>query len=190
MNYQKSAKKLAEYRGQIAGLRKKMRAVQTAIEPEEVDDYAFKTARGTVHLSDLFGKKETLFVVHNMGKSCPYCTLWADGFNGAYAHLQNRAAFVVASPDAPDKQKEFAASRDWKFPMVSYQGTTFGETMGYCRDGNFMPGVSVFKRKGKKIVRVSDTSFSPGDDFCYVWHFFDLIPEGPDGWRPKYQYAG
>jgi hypothetical protein len=39
------------------------------------------------------------------------------------------------------------------------------------------------------IVRMSDASFSPGDDFCSVWHFFDLIPEGAAGWQPKYNYA-
>ena len=53
-----------------------------------------------------------------------------------------------------------------------------------------MPGVSVFKRKGDKIMRVADTAFSPGDDFCTVWHFLDLIPEGAAGWQPKYKYAG
>jgi hypothetical protein len=41
-----------------------------------------------------------------------------------------------------------------------------------------MPGVSVFKRDGNGIVRVSDTSFSPGDDYCTLWHFFDLLPGG------------
>ena len=48
---------------------------------------------------------------------------------------------------------------------------------------------AVFKRAGDKIVRVADTSFSPGDDFCNVWHLFDLIPEGAGGWQPKFGYA-
>jgi predicted dithiol-disulfide oxidoreductase (DUF899 family) len=189
MNYAKTAQKLKEYRGQIADLRKKMRKLHAEIEPEEVKDYEFTTADSTTRLSQLFGKKDTLFVVHNMGAGCPYCTLWADGFNGAFDHLQSRAAFVVASPDPPDKQKEFAQSRGWKFPMVSYQGTDFAADMGYRGKSGYLPGVSVFKRKGKTIVRVADTSFSPGDDFCFVWHFFDLIPEGAEHWQPKYKYA-
>ena len=41
-----------------------------------------------------------------------------------------------------------------------------------------MPGVSVFRREAGTIVRVSDTGFSPGDDFCTLWHFFDLLPGG------------
>jgi hypothetical protein len=45
-----------------------------------------------------------------------------------------------------------------------------------------MPGVSVFRREGDSILRVSDTSFSPGDDFCSLWHFFDLLPGGVGDW--------
>ncbi|MBI4275410.1 MAG: DUF899 family protein [Rhizobiales bacterium] len=190
MNYKDTSKRLAEYRGQIAALRKKMREVQAETEPQEVKDYEFSGSAGKIRLSDLFGTHDTLLIIHNMGTGCPYCTLWADGFNGVVDHLQNRAAFVVASPDTPEQQRKFAASRGWKFPMVSHHGTSFADDMGYSRDGHAMPGVSVFKRKGGKIARVSDTSFSPGDDFCTVWHLFDLIPEGAAGWQPKYKYVG
>src|SRR5262249_3771957 len=172
MSYKATSEKLNEYRHQIADLRKKMRETQATIEPEPVQDYAFTRADGgKVRLSELFGDKDTLFVVHNMGAGCVYCTLWADGFNGVYEHLRSRAAFVVSSPDAPAQQQTFAASRGWKFPMISYHGTSFGEDMGYRMNGKSQPGVSVLKRKDGKIVRVSDTSFSPGDDFCAVWHF-------------------
>jgi hypothetical protein len=30
---------------------------------------------------------------------------------------------------------------------------------------------------------------SPGDDFCTVWHRFDLLPEGADDWAPKFTYG-
>jgi hypothetical protein len=49
--------------------------------------------------------------------------------------------------------------------------------------------MSVFKRAGGKILRVSDVTWSPGDDFCTIWHMFDLLPEGPAGWRPELQYS-
>jgi predicted dithiol-disulfide oxidoreductase (DUF899 family) len=191
MSYKGTAEKIREYRRQIGDLRGKMRAAQATIEPDEVKDYEFRRADGgAVKLSELFGDKDTLFVVHNMGASCPYCTLWADGFNGVFEHLRSRAAFVLASPDGPEQQRTFAQGRGWRFPMVSCRGTTFPQDMGYWRDDQPMPGVSVFKRVGGRIVRVSDTSFSPGDDFCSVWHFFDLIPEGAAGWQPRYSYPG
>jgi predicted dithiol-disulfide oxidoreductase (DUF899 family) len=190
MSYKHTAEKLAAYRQQIAELRQKMREAQAAIEPEEVKDYALKRAEGgSARLSELFGDKSDLFVIHNMGRSCPYCTLWADGFNGTYDHLSNRAAFVVSSPDPPERQRQFAQSRNWKFPMVSHEGTTFAEDMGYRGTDGWLPGVSVFRREGGRIVRVSDAAFSPGDEFCSVWHLFDLIPEGTAGWQPKYKYG-
>ncbi len=191
MSYKRTSEQIADYRRQIAELRKKMRDAQAAVEPEEVNDYTFQKADGgSARLSDLFGDKDTLFVVHNMGASCPYCTLWADGFNGVYEHLANRAAFVLSSPDAPEQQRKFAAGRGWRFPMVSDQGTTFGEDMGYRVNGQARPGLSVLKRQNGKIVRVADTAFSPGDDFCAVWHFLDLLPEGAAGWQPKFRYVG
>jgi len=189
MNYRESTGRLADYRRQITDLREKMREVQAAIEPQEVRDYEFATPSGMVRLSALFGDKDTLFVIHNMGTGCASCTMWADGFNGVFPHLRDRAGFVVSSPDTPERQREFAAGRGWKFPMVSIQGTTFAEDMGYRTNGNVMPGVSVFRRKGDRIMRVGDTAFNQGDDFCGVWHLLDLIPEGAAGWQPKFSYG-
>ena len=188
MLYREVSEKTAAYRRDIAALRKKMQALQTEAEPEEVENYRFATADGPVRLSELFAGKEYLFVIHNMGKSCPACTMWADGFNGVLPHLENRAAFVVSSPDDPATQRAFAASRGWRFRMVSHQGTSFAADMGYRGDKGWQPGVSVFRRDGDKIYRVSDTEFGPGDDFCTVYHLFDLLPEGRGGWHPKFAY--
>jgi predicted dithiol-disulfide oxidoreductase (DUF899 family) len=190
MAYKETAAKLDAYRRQIADLRAKMREVQASVEPEEVPDYAFATPQGTVRLSELFGAKRDLIVIHNMGRSCAYCTLWADGFNGVYDHLVNRAAFVVSSPDPPDVQQSFAASRGWRFPMVSHADTTFAADMGYrAADGGWRPGLTTFRKDGDRVLRMSDASLSPGDDFCAVWHIFDLLADGRADWRPKFQYS-
>jgi predicted dithiol-disulfide oxidoreductase (DUF899 family) len=189
MNYREGSARLAEYRRKIAEIRAKMREALDATEPEEVADYVFTNPKGTVRLSELFGDKTDLIVIHNMGSSCPNCTLWADGFNGIYDHLRNRAAVVVSSPDRPEVQKKFAESRGWRFPMVGHHGTTFAADMGYrSEDGGWLPGISVFRRERGRILRVSDTGFSPGDDFCALWHIFDLLPGGAADWQPKYRY--
>jgi predicted dithiol-disulfide oxidoreductase (DUF899 family) len=58
--------------------------------------------------------------------------------------------------------------------------------MGYVgEDGGCLPGVSVLQRRETGIVRVSNAGFRAFDDFCTLWHLFDLLPEGPDGWRPR-----
>ncbi len=189
MTYKTTSQKLADYRAQITALRKQMRELQAAIEPEPVQDYEFSTPDGKVRLSALFGGKADLFMIHNMGTSCPSCTMWADGYNGIYQHIADRAAFVVSSPDQPEAQKKFAAARGWRFPIVSHAGTSFAADMGYRSERGWLPGVSVFQKQGGKIVRVSDTRFEPGDDFCAIWHMLDLLPEGAAGWRPKFAYS-
>ena len=189
MLYEDATKRLREVRGRIAELRDELREVQAKIEPAEVQDYKLTTAEGKpILLSELFGGRDHLFVVHNMGRSCPYCTMWADGFNGVIDHLENRAAFVVSTPDSPETQRKFADSRGWRFRMVSHEGTSFAGDMGYRRDDRWWPGVSVFQRDGDQIVRVSDTEFGPRDDFCSVWHLLELLPEGTEGWQPKFKY--
>jgi predicted dithiol-disulfide oxidoreductase (DUF899 family) len=188
MKYPEAANRLADYRRQIAAIRGKMREAQAEAEPHEVSDYEFQTPEGTVRLSQLFGDHEHLIVIHNMGKSCPACTMWADGYNGIHHHVSSRTAFVVSSPDPPQVQREFAASRGWKFLMVSHAGSSFAADMGFRTQEGWKPGVSVFRREGAKIFRVSDASFSPGDDFCTVWHLFDLLPGGPGDWRPRTRY--
>jgi predicted dithiol-disulfide oxidoreductase (DUF899 family) len=190
MKYSDGTRRLADFRRQIAAVRGEMRNIAAAIEPEEVRDYPFKTPDGERRLSELFGGKRDLFVIHNMGSSCPYCTLWGDGYNGIYPHLASRAGFVVSSPDAPEVQKAFAASRGWRFPMASHLGSSFAQDLGYrSAGGGWLPGISVFRREGERILRVSDSSSNPGDDFCALWHFFDLLPEGAGEWRPRFSYA-
>jgi predicted dithiol-disulfide oxidoreductase (DUF899 family) len=188
--YNETRARLAEHRKRIADLRREMRALQAATEPEPVEDYTLSTVDGPVRLSALFGDKDDLVVIHNMGRSCPNCTMWADGFNGIHRHLGDRVAFVVSSPDPPDIQQRFAASRGWGFRMVSHAGTGFAADLGYrTAEGGWLPGLSVFRRDGERILRVADASFSPGDDFCTVWHVLDLLPEGAADWGPQFEYG-
>ena len=190
MKYNTGSEMMNGYRREITEIRQKMRKAQAEIEPQEVANYVFATPTGPVRLSDMFGGHEDLMIIHNMGRSCPACTLWADGYNGIHAHVTSRAAFVVSSPDTPEVQQAFAASRGWKFPMVSHQSTSFAADMGYVtEEKRWRPGISVFQRRGEAIVRVSDTRLCPGDDFCTLYHFFDLLPDGAAGWSPKFSYS-
>jgi len=190
MNYVAGTKRMAAFREEIAAIRQKMRTALAETEPQEVQDYSFENLEGNVRLSQLFGNHDNLVVVHNMGTTCPACTMWADGYNGVHHHIVARTAFVLTSPDAPDIQKKFADSRGWKFPMVSHQGTTFAADMGYrSPEGKWWPGISSFKRDGGRILRVADTEVGPYDDFCPVFHLFDMLPGGATGWSPKFKYA-
>jgi len=161
--------------------RKELSDAQKNREPESVTDYTFEGPGKSITLSDLFGDKDDLFVIHNMGTSCPYCTLWADGFNGVFDHW-------LSSPDSVETQQRFKADRNWKFEMVSTGENTFASDMGYQNKQGHHPGVSVFSKSANGIHRVADTPFGPGDDFCAIWHLFDLLPDGSKGWQPRFAY--
>jgi predicted dithiol-disulfide oxidoreductase (DUF899 family) len=175
---------MMEMKKTLAGLRKE-------VEPVEVSDYVFKNHNGdSVHLSDLFDGKDELLLISNMGKLCRYCTLWADGFNGFTSHLENRAPFVVVSPDPPEIQKEFYTSRNWRFKMYSHERTSFIGEMGFqYHHGGVKPGVMTFRRDEQgKIFRMARSYFGPGDNYCPMWDFLDMLPLGEKDWAPQYAY--
>jgi predicted dithiol-disulfide oxidoreductase (DUF899 family) len=197
MTYAESMAAMDAKRKQITALHDELRAMQATVEPQAVQDYVLDGWDGPVRLSDLFGDKRDLILIHNMGVGCPCCTMWADGFNGIYEHLASRAAFVVSSPNPVEVQKKFAASRGWRFPMISYARSTLAQDLGYRhRDddefdeslGGWNAGVSVFHRDGDRILRVSDTEFDDGDDFCVAYHLFDLVPGLERMWTPRFSY--
>lgn len=178
--------------GQILALREKLSKLRAKMA-EPVEDYEFEEWNGAVQLSELFGDKRDLLVIHNMGASCAYCTLWADGLNGVLDHLTNRAAVVLITPDAVDTAMKFAESRHWRFHMVSDPSRAFSEKMGYwnVEEKSAFPGVSAFsKGEGGGIVRTGTASFGEFDDFCAVWHLFGLLKDGANGWAPQYRYMG
>ncbi len=178
---------------QIHELKCRLTKARRAAEPQDVRDHELVDAQSgeAVHLSDLFGDKEDLIVVHNMGRKCSYCTLWADGFNGLADHLNDRAAFVLCSADDAPTAKKFAESRGWAFRVVSGADSPFAQAMGFEPEpGKVWPGVSAFrKRPDGSIVRTGKTTLGPGDDYCSAWHLFDLLEGGVGEWAPKFSYA-
>jgi predicted dithiol-disulfide oxidoreductase (DUF899 family) len=187
----KTDEQVDELEYQLQDIKQKLAELRRQRPREEIRDYRLLDSVGReASLSSLFGDQSSLILVHNMGRNCSYCTMWADGFNGLLPHLESRAAFALTSPDKPEAQKEFVQARGWNFPVYSTAGTSFTADMGFDDEKEgLMPGVSVFtKETGGKIYRVSRAEFGPCDNFCAVWHLFDLLPEGIDGWEPRLSY--
>ena len=105
--------KIAEIERQIHELNTELNQLRRDNEGTEVENYSFDTLDGSVSLLELFGDKDKLLVIHNMGQGCRYCTLWADGLNGFVPHLESALSLVLVSKDAPDVQRSFANSRGW-----------------------------------------------------------------------------
>jgi len=154
----------------------------------DVQDYELTDHGGnSLRLSDCFGEHDKLVLIHNMGKHCNYCTLWAEGFNGVWRHIESgeygdKAAFVLLNNDTPEQQKVFAAEKGWDFPMYSCHGTTLFSDLGYQveRDGQtyYNPGYSALvKNPDGSLRRVAADSFGPGDMYCSVFNFFNAFPQ-------------
>jgi predicted dithiol-disulfide oxidoreductase (DUF899 family) len=177
---QKFEEKYTKLENELKKTRSKMLKLLAKEAKMDIQDYVLKDRDGRdIMLSEMFEDKKELIVVHNMGKSCSYCTLWADGFSGVSYFIERKAAFVLISPDPPDVQKAFASERGWKFKMYSGNDSPFIKDMGYVTEsGSYWPGASVFHKDNEgKITRISKTYFGPGDDYCSVWHFLDMLPQ-------------
>ena len=87
---------------ELMDLKKKIAEGRRSLPQQPVDDYTLRGAFGEeTKLSTLFGTKNELILIHNMGKKCTYCTLWADGLNGFVKHLENRSALVLSGNCLP-----------------------------------------------------------------------------------------
>jgi len=151
------------------------------------EDYEFVRSDGTpTHLSDLFGDLDHLLIIHNMGESCRYCSLWADGFVAVAPLIKEVASFVLVNGDSPETQREVAEGRGWNFLMVSDHEATFTRDIEMLTEQGRWPGVTAFfKQPDGTILRMNQAVFGPGDAFSPIWHFLSLRKGGINGWEPR-----
>jgi predicted dithiol-disulfide oxidoreductase (DUF899 family) len=172
--------------GEIETIRDKIKSLRSDLPLEKVNNYKFEGKNGPISLLELFGNKDELIVIHNMGPQCAYCTLWADGFVSLAPYLKDRCSFVLETEVPYSELESFKNKRGWNFDCVSSKDTTFKKDMDFKRENSFLPGVSTFHKNGENIYRHATAPFGPGDDFCSVWHLFDLLKYGQKDWKPKY----
>ncbi len=178
---QEAEKELFELTEKVAKLRR-----DTIATP--VKNYVFQTEQGEVTLLELFGSRDILFLIHNMGQGCRYCTLWADGLNGFIPHLESQFAFTLVSKDNPLIQRQFANSRNWRFKLVSHGGGDYIKEQSVALDSGNAPGIVCYTRKGDEIFRKNSSQFGPGDEFCSQWNILSLAGLTSKEWVPQFNY--
>ena len=162
-------------------------------ELKEVSNYEFETLEGKVKLIDLFLDKDTLFMIHNMGPGCRYCTLWADGLNGFLPHLETQYSVVLTSKSTPEDQRKMANARGWRYRMVSHGGGDYikEQTASFdpssANSGNF-PGLVCYVKKDGKVFRKNSVPFGPGDEFCSLWNIISLTGHSEAEFTPQFSY--
>lgn len=184
-------REINELEKKLATLRKARAAADVGVGPPLTGyTLALAPSGARVTLRELFAGKQDLLVIHNMGARCVYCTLWADELSGIAHHVMDRCGLVLTTPDEPMAAGAFARGRRWNFPVASTFGTSFAKDLGFVDEkGRDLPGVTAMTLDSNGWpVRVRSASFGPGDSFCSVWHYFDLLAGGAKGWVPKYGY--
>lgn len=171
---------------EIFALKDELREMQKSAEPERLTkEYQFQTPSGVKTLADLFGERDALVILHNMGRSCKYCSLWADCLNPVADHIQTQASFVMVNGDDLEVQKQTKAERGWRFAMVRDDSAEFTADMGFYPDESYYPGISALIRlEDGTIARKNKSFLGPGDDYCALWPVLDLFGAGSD-WEDK-----
>ena len=154
----------------------------------EVPNYEFSTQAGSTTLLDLFADRDKLLVIHNMGQSCRYCTLWGDGFNGLVDHLESAMSVVMVSKDEPELQRQFANSRGWRFRLASHRGGDYIKEQTVMDGSSNMPGAVLYERVGEKVLRRSSSVFGPGDLYSPMWNLLGLAGMTEADWTPQFRY--
>ena len=179
---------IADLERQIFDLTVQLNELRKSNTGDPVRNYTFTTAEGETTLLDLFGDKDKLLVIHNMGQGCRYCTLWGDGFNGFLPHLESALSVVLVSKDAPDVQRQFANARGWRFRLASHGGGDYISEQTVVEGMDNMPGAVVYGRDGDTITRMNACVFGPGDIFCSMWGLLGLAGMGEADWTPQFNY--
>ena len=192
---------------QLTRLREELALERRGLPWEAVTkEYAFEGPDGKRTLAEMFEDRSQLIVYHFMfdpdwDEGCPYCSFWADNFNGAPVHLQARDVTLTAVSRAPvAKIAAYKQRMGWTFPWVSSFGTDFNYDFGVSFSpgsiadhtavynyGSADPGsceeqgISVFFRNQAGEVFHTYSTYARGIDMVNgTYHFLDLVPRGRD----------
>ena len=135
-----SSERIIELERNIGELMAELNALRKSSPGTPVPNYTFATLTGQVSLLELFGGKDKLLAIHNMGQGCRYCTLWADGFNGLLVHLESALSVVLLSKDLPEVQRRFANARGWRFRLASHGGGAYIREQSVFKGDDNFPG--------------------------------------------------
>jgi predicted dithiol-disulfide oxidoreductase (DUF899 family) len=169
-------------------------------------DFEFIGPNGPVHLSELFGDKDTLLIYSMMlgpqrAAPCPMCTAFLTSWNGAAVNLRERVAVAVTARSPIERILEFQKQRGL-MNLRFFSDAAGDYTRAYVNpDDADMPGFSVFTRRDGVVRHFysSEMSFEMSDpgqdprgapDMDMLWQMLDYTPAGRGAdWYPKLDYG-
>lgn len=169
------------------------------------EDYVFVGANDDtlgrdIHLSELFGDKDTLLLYScmygpNWDKPCLSCTSLVDGFDRAAPSVRHDAAFAIVTAAKHEQLNDWARRRGWRqIPLVSAEKTTYLRDY-QCQTGDddtsLLPVMHVFTRDADGVRHFYGTEMQGNSvDMVWVyWNLMDLTPRGrPDRLMPPQDF--
>ena len=191
-------KALLEEEKEFTRARDALSAKRRALPWVRIDKpYRFEGPGGALSLGDLFGPKRQLIVYHFMfapdwEKPCKSCSFWADGFNGAVAHLAERDTALVAVSRAPLAKLEARKRKmGWCFPWVSSGDGDFNYDFSVSfRDEDLAAGTATYNYAAKQgtMKDLPGITAFVKDDGGAVYHTYSCFARGLDMMNPAYNY--
>ena len=168
--------------------------------------YIFDGPNGKESLADVFAHRSQLIVYHFMfdpswTDGCKSCSFWADNFNNAIVHLNQRDVSMVAISRAPwEKLHAFQQRMGWTFKWLSSFSNDFNydyhvsftqeeitKGEGYYNYaqrkpfGPESPGLSVFYTDESGNIFHTYSCYARGLDMLNgAYHHLDVVPKGRD----------
>jgi len=200
-------KKLLVKEKAFSRLRDKLAEERRALPWQAVaKEYAFEGRDGRQTLAELFAGRSQLVVYHFMfgpdwNAGCPHCSRWADSFDGAIVHLEQRDVTMVAVSRAPyAKLAAYHQRMGWRFKWLSSHGSDFNFDFGVsftaaemkAKKANYnfalqdpgvdeREGVSVFHKDAQDRIFRTYSTYARGIDNLNVdYQYLDLVPRGRD----------
>ena len=192
-----------ELRRQMEDVSKQRRALPPG--GEVTKDYRFVGENGPVHLSDLFGNKDTLIVYNYMfgpqrQAPCPMCTSYMSSWEEKLPDVEQRVAFVMVARSPIERLIAAKQARGWtRLKLFSDTSGDFTRDYVSAEDAD-MPGYTVFTRRDGHIRHfwsgeMSGAMADPGQDPRGapdpdpLWLLLDTTPEGRGmDWYPSLSY--
>ena len=168
-------------------------------------DFDLVSEKGPVHLSTLFGDKDTLMIYSMMygpqrKAPCPMCTSFLTSWNGTAVNLRERVAIAVTARSPIERLLDYKKQRGFaNLHFVSDMSGEYTRTYVSLEDAD-VPGFSVFTRRdgsirhfysGEMSAAMADAGQDPrgAPDADPLWLMLDLTPEGRGtDWYPKLEY--
>lgn len=174
---------------------------------EVPQDYEFIGEAGPIHLSQMFGDKDTLIAYNWMygpqrKRPCPMCTSMLSAYDGEMPDVLQRVAFAVIARSPIERLTAFKAERGWRHLKLYSSGENRFNVDYAFEDpkGEDNAAFNVFTRRGGTIrhfwaSEMGPETIDPGQDPrgapdpMPLWTLLDMTPEGRGvDWYPKLAY--